>query len=282
MPAPALSPSSTTEAATRWVRRWRDLDIPVLASTAQELEFWREQEDVADARLLAEAFGCDPLMCLKLLAHVARRHAKPDSAGAETLTEALVMLGIGPFFRQFGPQPVLQQQLAHAPTAMAGFLAVLERSHRAARFALGFAVHRMDPQASLIHEAALLHDFAEMLLWCHEPALALQLAERLHAQPGLRSAQAQTELLGLPLAELQHTLMLAWRLPPLLVHISDDAAADEVRVRNVLLAIRLARHTAEGWDNPAVPDDVADIGALLMLNPQHTLNLLHELDDEPV
>jgi HD-like signal output (HDOD) protein len=274
---PALAATDTT---ARWVRRWRDLDIPILDSSAQELELWRANEDEADARLLAEAFGTDPLMCLKLLAHVARRHAKPDAAGAETLTEALVMLGIGPFFRQFGPQVVVQQHLAAQPEALAGLQAVLARSRRAACFALGFAVHRMDPQASLIHEAALLHDFAEMLLWCHEPTLALQLSRRLRAEPGLRSAQAQLELLGTPLAEVQHALMLAWRLPPLLVHISDDAAADEVRVRNVLLAMRLARHTAESWDNPAVPDDVADIGALLMLNEQHTRNLLHDLDDQ--
>ena len=37
-------------------------------------------------------------------------------------------------------------------------------------------------------------------------------------------------------------------------------------VRNVALAVRLARHTARGWDNAAIPDDVADIAALLNLS----------------
>jgi hypothetical protein len=49
-------------------------------------------------------------------------------------------------------------------------------------------------------------------------------------------------------------------------------------VRNVLLAIRLARHTKDGWDNAAIPDDVSDIAALLNLRPQPTLKLLRELD----
>ena len=40
------------------------------------------------------------------------------------------------------------------------------------------------------------------------------------------------------------------------------------QVRNVLLAVRLARHTAAGWDNPALHDDLADIGAMLRLGPR--------------
>jgi hypothetical protein len=44
------------------------------------------------------------------------------------------------------------------------------------------------------------------------------------------------------------------------------------------MAARLARHTAAGWDNAAVPDDVADIGTLLNLSPAATLDLLTEID----
>ena len=44
------------------------------------------------------------------------------------------------------------------------------------------------------------------------------------------------------------------------------------------LAVRLARHTADSWENPAVPDDLHEIGELLTLGPTHTLKLLHELD----
>jgi hypothetical protein len=80
------------------------------------------------------------------------------------------------------------------------------------------------------------------------------------------------------LADVQHALMLAWRLPSLLVQITDDRHAEGTQVRNVLLAIRLARHTARGWDNAAVPDDVRDIATLLNLRPAPALNLLLELD----
>jgi len=45
-----------------------------------------------------------------------------------------------------------------------------------------------------------------------------------------------------------------------------------------MLAIRLARHTADGWDNAALPDDVRDIGALLNLSAAATLALMQALD----
>jgi HD-like signal output (HDOD) protein len=155
---------------------------------------------------------------------------------------------------------------------------VLQRSRRAARFALGFAAHRLDPDAEVIHEAALLHDFAELLLWCHAPALALQVAQRQRRDPTLRSAVAQREVLGIELGELQQALMKAWRLPALLVQLDDDQHAERSQVRNVLLAVRVARHTAHGWDNAALADDIADIGALLQLGPQPTLGLLRDID----
>ena len=91
--------------------------------------------------------------------------------------------------------------------------------------------------------------------------------------------QVQRELLHIELAQLQQALMKAWGLSELLVRISDDAHADSAQVRNVTLAVRLARHTARGWDNPAVADDVNDVAALLNLSPVPTLHLLHEIDE---
>ena len=203
------------------------------------------------------------------------RHATAD---AETVTAALVLLGIGPFFRAFGPQPSVEAWLQAAPQALDGLTAVLRRAHRAARFALGFAVHRQDHDAAVIHEAALLHDFAEMLLWCHAPALALAVRERQKADLTLRSCSAQREVLNIALSELQHAMMLAWRLPELLVHITDERQAQHPSVRSVTLAVRLARHTAQGWGNPALPDDVHDAAQLLNMAPGPTLQWLHDLD----
>lgn len=263
---------------TSWAARFDDARLPILASTAQELEDLRLVEDDVDAHLLAESLSNDPLMTLKLLAHVARLRRGREGSDTETVTEALVMLGIPPFFRAFGPQPTVQEHLASHPAALDGFERVLRRSHRAANFAIGFAVHRMDHDAPVIYEAALLHGFAELLLWLHAPSLALQIASRQEADPTLRSSVVQREVLNVELADLQHALMKAWRLPALLVQITDEHAPSTAQVRNVQLALKIARHTAQGWDNAALPDDLREIGDLLQLGPDPTARLLLEID----
>ena len=262
-----------------WTAHFCTTEIPVLAETAESLEAMRANEDDVDANSIGEMIASDPLMTLKVLAYAATHRNARMVTDTETVTAALVMMGITPFFRAFGPQPTVEQHLASEPEALAGLTAVLQRAHRGARFALDFAVHRMDFDAAVIHEAALLHDFAEMLLWCHAPALALQIRDAQRLDPCLRSSAAQRLVLQIELSDLQQSLMKAWLLPELLIRISDDLHAEQANVRNVLLAVRLARHSALGWDNPAIPDDVADIAALLNLSPTSTLQLVRGIDD---
>lgn len=269
-----------------WTTWFRVAPIPVQARTAEEIALLAQAEDLrgdVDAHQLSEPVDADPLMALKLLAAVAQaqRRAPGEGRGApETVTAALVMMGIGPFFRTFAELPTVEALLAERPAALAGLQRVIRRAHRAATFALGFAVHRMDEDAPVLHLAAQLHDFAEMLLWCHAPTLALRIAERQQADPTLRSAVVQKEELHIELAALQQTLMRAWALPELLVRVTNDAEATHPQVRSVALAIRLARHTGDerGWDNPAVPDDLTEIGALLNLSPGATEALVRSID----
>jgi HD-like signal output (HDOD) protein len=264
----------------QWVRLFEPTELPILTETALELDLLRLNEDAVDANMLADIVVSDPLMTLKLLAHVARLRRGRDGSDTETVTEALVMVGIPPFFHAFGVQPAtVESQLADQPAALAGFQEVLTRSRRAARFAIGFAVHRMDYDAPVIHEAALLHDFAELLLWLRAPTLALQIAQRQQTDSTLRSATVQREVLNIELTELEHALMLAWRLPDLLVQITNEhASSASLQMRNVQLAIRVARHSSHGWDNAALPDDVQDIGDLLSMSPDAVQRLLLEID----
>ncbi|WP_201495732.1 HDOD domain-containing protein [Rubrivivax sp. A210] len=264
-----------------WASLFDHRRLPVLADTAGALAELRENEDAVDAHMLADAIVNDPLMTLKVLAHVAEMRRGRDGGGAETVTEALVMMGVPPFFRAFEAPLVAEDRLASIPEALEGFRRVLRRSHRSARFAIGFAVHRMDHDAGVIHEAALLRDFTELLLWLHAPALALEIDRRQRAEPALRSAVVQREVLNVELVEVQHALMSAWRLPGLLVSITHGHARTMTpQVRNVMLAIRVARHSSEGWDNPALPDDLREIADLLQLSPEPTARLLQEIDAE--
>lgn len=264
-----------------WVDAFARGEIPVLTETAEALEQMRATEDDVDANSLGEMIATDPLMSLKVLAHASdlrRGRSAGFQADAETVTAALVLMGITPFFREFGPQPTLEQALAGHDEALLGLSRVMQRAERASRYALGFAAHRTDPDAAVIHNAALLHDFAEMLLWVHAPGLALQIAALQDADRNLRSAVAQRQVLGIALADLEQALMQHWHLPALLAHITSDKHERDPQVRCVQLAVRVARHTARGWDDAAVPDDLRDIAELLNLSEAHTLKLLHEFD----
>ena len=264
-----------------WTVLFDHENLPVLGETLESLRELAANEDAVDARLIADAVVNDPLMTIKLLAHVAQLRRGREGSDTETVTEALVMLGVPPFFRAFADAAETEMVLAGEPMALQGFRRVLQRCRRAARFAMGFAVHRMDHDAAVIHEAALLHDFAELLLWQRAPTLALAIEQRQQADPTLRSAAVQRELLNIELGELEHALMLKWRLPALLVQITDEHATHLTpQMRNVQLAMRVARHSAAGWDNAALPDDVHDVAVLLNLSNDAALRLLREIDGE--
>jgi HD-like signal output (HDOD) protein len=277
MPAEPMPITQAPRDLAGWAALFEHASLPVLGETLESLQELAENEDAVDARLIADAVVNDPLMSIKLLAHVAQLRRGRDGSDTETVTEALVMLGVPPFFRAFAQQGAVEAGLAGP--ALAGFQQVLRRSRRAARYAMAFAVHRMDHDAAVIHEAALLHDFAELLLWLRAPALALAIQQRQQADPTLRSAVVQRELLHIQLDELEHALMLKWRLPALLVQITDEHAPHiTAQMRNVQLAIRVARHSAQGWDNAALPDDVHDVALLLNLSQEAAWRLLLDID----
>jgi HD-like signal output (HDOD) protein len=278
----ATTPSSYLTAPLRdleaWTRYFRDAQIPVLAKTSAALETLRADEDNVDAHLLGATIECDPLMSLKLLAHVASKRRADTATETESVTTSLVMTGISPFFRSFGLQPTVEDHLHDQAQALDGLRTLLHRADRAAQFAAGFAVHRSDTDVGVIRLAAFLHDFAEMLMWCHAPTLQLRIVQAQRADPQLRSATVQRAMLNIELDDLRQALMKLWHLPELLVRISDDRHADTAIVRNVVLAVRLARHTMQGWDNPGVPDDIDDIAKLLNVSPPVALAYAHRVD----
>ena len=279
MPAPAEIVRPLPDLSA-WIRRFREAEIPVLRETVEAIEALRENEDATDANSIGEMIGGDPLMTLKILIYASSHRGKRVETNAETIIAALVMMGIPPFFRAFAEQTAVEDRLADDEHALAGIGRVLRRAHRGARFALAFAVHRTDPNAATVHAAALLHEFAELLLWCHAPTLALAIEKIQREDVAVRSSAAQQQVLNIDLATLQEALICAWQLPRLLSETGREAQTNNGGVRTVALSARLARHTANGWDNAAVPDDITEIAELLNLSVAATLHLAKGIDDE--
>ncbi len=73
--------------------------------------------------------------------------------------------------------------------------------------------------------------------------------------------------------------MHRWRLAALLVTPLDGHNGENpLRVRIVELAVRMARHTAQGWTDGAIPDDLVEIGRLLQLSPLSVRRLIQDID----
>lgn len=261
-----------------WASQFDIVSLPILARTAYEIDDVRDYEDQIDAHGLADIISGDPLMTLKVFAHLGRLRRDAEG-GPETVMGALMMLGIPPFFRAFGPQQTVEEILEDQAEALEGFTDVLKRARRSAKFALAFSVHRMDQDATQIHAATVLHNFAELLLWIRAPSIAIRLKRLQKERPTMRSLDAQKEILHIELQELQWELIRRWHVPPRLLIPGDEGLqSSSAHAKTIELAIRIARHSARGWDNPAIPDDISEISDLLQIGHEPTRRLLHEID----
>jgi HD-like signal output (HDOD) protein len=246
-----------------WVSFFSNAEMPILRQTARRLEEARQNIDRISGRDIAAIVLQDPLLAVRVLAYIQSCRGRHLRSDITTIANAVMMLGVEPFFARFDTPATIETMLKGEAPALLGVLQVIRRVQRAAHYAHDWAVQRHDLNVEEVALAALLHDLAEILLWCFAPRLAIAIRDRQHADKTLRSATAQQQVLGIRLVDLQQALCHAWHLPALLGTLMDDANAHLPRVQNVTLAVNLARHSASDWGDAALPDDLAAIEKLL-------------------
>ena len=240
-------------------------DIPVLKQTARELDVLREDVNKLSARNVANAISGDPMLTVKLLRYLQQHKRRSQTSEVIQIEQALLMLGVEAFYNKVPPAPLVQDALKGQTEALVHLLHVVHRSHRAAEYAFDWAVRLNDLHYEEVRIAALLHGLAEMLMWIFAPVDMLRIYAMQKQDKALRSKAVQEQVLGFNLQDLQKELVRGWGLPQLLLMLMDDANANNTRVRNVVLAVNLARHSANGWDDSALPDDYTELGALLRI-----------------
>lgn len=252
----------------RWIATLSQAEIPVLRSTIEELARLGSDEDSITARDISGVILRDPMLTLRVLRYLQESRKKTQAAEITTVEHAVMMLGVTPFFRKFRDMKVVEEVLADSPHALEGLMGVVDRAHHAALHAREWAALRHDTETDEVIIGALLHDVAEMLLWCLAPEAAVRIAERMQQDRTMRSATAQEDVLGFRLIDMQRVLIERWHLPALLQSLMDDHHANLPRARIVVLAAALARHSARGWNDAALSDDYAAIQKFLVL-PRH-------------
>jgi len=244
------------------VERLAQAEIPVLRSTAAAMNALALEPDRVTARDIARVVLLDPLMTLKVLRFAETHRGPQQVADITTVEHAVMMHGIGAFLALHRDAPTIEAMLAGDPMALRGALSTVSRAQHAAVFARAIAQHRHDSEAEEVVVAALLHEMAELLLWCHHPREQEEIRDFLEAARGVRSAAAQRLVRGFAHGDLQLALARRWRLPELLRRLMDDDHAHHPRVVNVTCAAALARHLEHGWNDPAVPTDLDTVRRL--------------------
>jgi HD-like signal output (HDOD) protein len=249
-------------------------DIPVLKQTARQLESLRADETLLNARGIANVVTDDPLMTVKLLRYMQTHKHRNQKYELVDVTQTLLMMGLDTFFREVPANPVAEVMLHDQLDALVHLLHTVRRAQCAAHYAFDWALRLHDLHAEEVFVSALLSHVAEMLMWCFNPLQMLEIRKRQEIDKTLRSADVQKQVLGFTGMDLQRQLAIEWKLPELLLDLMDPAKAKTARVRNVILAVNVARHSSQDWDNAALPDDYREIAMLLRMEPDKVMALV--------
>lgn len=260
--------------ATQWTEHFGQIDLPVLRHTVHQLTELRGEAEAINTRQLAAIITHDPLMTLRVFRDMKARRSGRQSAEITTIERALVMMGTQSFYDGIENIPLIEHQLKGYPKAMLGLLKVIARARHAATWARDWALLRQNTCFDEIALAALLHDFVEILMFCLAPNLAVRARDLLLAAPQRRTAEVQQEVFGASLDEIAIALCAQWGLPELLLTLMQPAIGESANVLNVRLAVDLARHTANGWNDTALPDDFRQIEEMLHIGHSHLLERL--------
>lgn len=259
-------PQQHSRKLSDWINFLTTAEIPVLKHTARNLEILEQNEQALNARSYANIVKNDPLMTVKLMRYMQRHKHRCQQHDVMEAEQIVLMLGLENTLRQIPATPLVEDVLGRSNmNALVYLLRTSHRANLAANYAFDWAVRLHDLHFADIRLAALLHDIAEMLMWCFAPNEMLQIKQLQKQNKTLRSSVAQERIFGFSLNQLQHELAIKWHLPELLITLMDDNSAKLQRVRNVILAVNLARHSANGWNDAALPDDYEEIAKLLHL-----------------
>lgn len=261
-----------------WLAHLGKAELPVLKQTARDLAALRQDDDKLTVAAVTQVIARDPMMTVKLLRYLQSHKHRAQTTEVIQIEQALLLLGLGPFYRNLPCDLVVEALLKDNVAVLPPLLRVVHRCHRASQYAMDWAALLHDMHYEEVRIAALMHDIAEILMWCFAPQDMLKIKAMQQQDKHLRSVQVQREVLGFSLADLQKELALRWGLPKLLLSLMNDVSQYQEREHIVSLAINLARHSANGWDDAALPDDYKDIAALLHITPQEVRDMVCPAD----
>ena len=129
------------------------------------------------------------------------------------------------FYRNLSPDFLVDDRLKSKIFTLTHLLKLIKRAHLAAYYAADWAALHKDLHFDEVWIATLLHDFAEMLMWCFAPEKMNTIFDMLKKDKSLRGKDAQAQVLGFHLSDLQKELINTYAMPSSLMQLMEK---DEV------------------------------------------------------
>ena len=244
-------------------------DLPSLPAVVSELLASIDQEDL-DTHALASKITLDQALTAKTL-RLANSSFYGMPSKVNTIHQAVAVLGFHSI-RTLVTACAVTSSFPAAPASGLDFPAFWRHAVASAVCARVLAPYcRISPDTAFT--AGLLHDLGTLVLATRFPTQYRLVIEH-QRQHDCLSVTSQRAVFGVTADELQHALIHAWKLPGLLIELLDDTRGAHPRVRTIALATTFTRHVARGWDDPALPDDLAALAALLPLKREQLLERL--------
>ncbi|MBU1689780.1 MAG: HDOD domain-containing protein [Gammaproteobacteria bacterium] len=257
-----------------WVEELKSWDMPVLQRSVRELGKLAGRVEQITAGEIADVVLRDPLMTLKVLRLVNGMSRSRLSNEITTVEHAVMMLGVGPCFNRLANLKAVEESLKTFDGALPGLLQTLSRAHHAAWQARDWANSRADMKSEEVYIGALLYDMGEILLWAYAPEQALQI-RKLARRNKISLAQAQKEILGFDVRELQLAIAEAWRLPELMQAFMHCGNTVQPRILGVTLAASVARLAETGWHDSALLATYEVIAEMLHMHLDEVVHIVH-------
>lgn len=257
----------TLPSLSAWVSFLESTSFPVLSRSRLALQDLHARIDDIAAADLAHVIRHDALLALQVLRFLQTHQGRKPRADITSIERMVLMTGVEPVLKDCLHTHSVEDHLAQYPEALELVHRVMQRAHLASLCAESWAAQRHDIDTHEVMTAALMRDMAEILVGCVAPVLLLQMQALRQAEPTRRSQDIQTAVLGFPLLDLQLALVEQWHLPRTLQMLMDEHHQEHPRVRTVAVACRFARHVANGWDDPALPDDYWDAAEICGTTP---------------
>lgn len=257
-----------------WVDDLKIWDIPVLQRSIKELAKLSGHTQKITASEISEVVLHDPLLTLKVLCLVNGMSRSRLSSEISTVEHAVMMLGVGPFFNRLDNLSPVEVKLKAVDGALPGLMQTMSRAHHAAWQARDWANFRADIKSEEVYIGALLLNMGDMLLWAYDPKIALKI-HKLAWRNRINLPQAQKEILGFELRELQSALAEVWRLPELVQATMRGGTPTQPRVFGVTLAGSVAQTAESGWYAPQLVVDMEAVAGILHLSLDEVVSMVH-------